>query len=90
MGPAKRPGGAPILQHLAAANTAVGTAAEPSPVQPRPAAQPRARTLRLLAKSSFMSTCNHHGHRGAYMHARICASAVQESVIEGEQTLVLL
>ena len=24
------------------------------------------------------------------MHARICASAVQESLIEGEQTLVLL
>ena len=78
----------PSAQHKPSP-AAVGTAAEPSPAQPRPAAQPRARTLRRLAKSSFMSTCNHHGHRGAHMHARICASAVQESLIEGEQTLLL-
>ena len=77
----------PSAQHKPSP-AAVGTAAEPSPAQPSPAAQPRARTLRRLAKSSFMSTCNHHGHRGAHMHARICASAVQESLIEGEQRLV--
>ena len=77
----------PSAQHKPSP-AAVGTAAERSPAQPRPAAQPRARTLRRLAKSSFLSTCNHHGHSGAHMHARICASAVQESLIEGEQTLV--
>ena len=97
MGPAKRPGGAPILEHLAAANAAVGTAAEPSPAPVGTApSQPssrqhssRARPTRL-AKSWLMSTCNHHGHRGAHMHARICASAVQESLTGGVQTLVLL
>ena len=79
----------PSAQHKPSP-AAVGTAAEPSPSQPRPAAQPRARILRRFAKSSFTSTCNHHGHRGAHMHARICASAVQESLIEGKQTLCLL
>jgi hypothetical protein len=44
LGPAKRPDGAPILEHLTAANAAVGTAAEPSPAAVgTAAAQPSSR-----------------------------------------------
>ena len=53
LGPAKRPGGAPILEHLAAANAAVGTAAEPSPAAVgTAAAQPSSRRHSSRAQPS--------------------------------------
>ena len=53
LGPAKRPSGAPIIEHLAAANAAVGTAAEPSPAPVGTAqAQPSSRRHSSRAQPS--------------------------------------